>query len=192
MEKYQYFDGDRFVAEKVASLCSTHEIEHVIETGTASGVSTRFLAGLAKRVVTIEKDQEMFDRGGHLSELPNVFRRLGDSRKALAEAITPGVRTLFYLDGHDFYESPILDEIRALKACGSGTFVVVVVHDFKVPGTSLGFNTSTTLGGDGAISLENLAGVLGEVFRLYEVEHNSEATADGARRGVAYIKGCVR
>jgi hypothetical protein len=83
-------------------------------------------------VYTIEKDGWVWDAGGNLEELGNVWRVLGDSALMLeVHFFDFKAPILFYLDAHWGEHSPLLDELVVIAKFRGP--VLIAIHDFFNP-----------------------------------------------------------
>jgi len=131
------FEGDNFIAKEIAELVKSFGINHIIETGTYLGATSRRLAEFAP-VDTVEiNDQNYIQAKKRPAE--NVTYWLGDSPQWLDTHLPKFKckRLLFFLDAHWGDHCPLLDEIAVIGK--HGIEPVIVIHDFKVPGKNFGF-----------------------------------------------------
>ena len=173
------FNGDSFLAQEIRSLCQTHHVATIVETGTAQGHSTRAMATMAPRVFTVEIafDPSPLDLG------PNVTALQGNSARALpkilAQALAP---FLFYLDAHGPVHSPLLDELGAIAQANAHS-PIIVIHDFFNPlHQELGFDSWDI----GPYTLQLITPLLERIYPDgYAFHYNSQST--GAQRGAIFI-----
>lgn len=94
-----------------------------LETGTniGQGVLEAINAGF-KKIISIEIEPEFFDfvkeKFIHSNGYPDVDFKfyLGDSKSVIPEIIHEiDEKITFWLDGHEFYQIPLLDELLAIK-----------------------------------------------------------------------------
>jgi len=122
-----------------------------IETGTHLGGTTRFLAGLASKVITLEPSEFYFQQASKsLAGLPNVETIHGSSEEHLDKILKTlkGKNVCLWLDGHwsggetwcGKKETPILLELATVakhQKCFPG--LAVLIDDFRLcwfqPGT---------------------------------------------------------
>jgi hypothetical protein len=181
--------GDGFVQQELANLVRQHGIASIIETGTFDGRTTRFLASLAQHVLSIGIDPIGFQTCRQLAGLENVWWMLGNTADMILRYVPhlPGPY-LFYLDAQWGPQWPIWSELRAVEELGLAP--IIVIPDFKVPGTGLGFDAS------GGVELSYVAiatsidAIYGQGRSRYRT--NSDATTAGARRGIAYFEPAAR
>lgn len=185
----QPFAGDVSVCETVAELARKHRIASIIETGTYHGATTRFLAGLGVPVLTVESDRENFAQACvNLADVRNATPVLGSSAVLLPDLIEHSKRPiLFFLDAHWGKSWPLLDELAMISLEHGTERSVIVIHDFKVPGTDLGYDTY-----DGQdLDLEYVEDAINAIYcrhrKGWSVSYNAPQTAQGLRRGVAYF-----
>jgi len=176
------FNGDTQAENRVAQILSDHKIRTVIETGTYTGDSTRFFAAHCPSVITIELNQQRFE-ALQLDDLPNVQTIQGSSPLVLRRILSEIEEPLFiYLDAHSYNYWPLLDELQIIQRSGLKPYLMI--HDFRVPRTDLGYDTY-----DGqALDVDYVMPVLQELYRNCDgstFAYNDE-TATGARRGILY------
>lgn len=119
----------------------------VIEIGTYKGVTTRRLARLFPKVVTVEIDEALHRHAtARCAGIPNIEFLLGDGAVLLPAIIEREWNTLLFLDGHfsggetsqgDEVE-PVLKELDVIttnldRVCG------VVIDDFRLFGVEKGW-----------------------------------------------------
>src|SRR3990167_296813 len=127
------FNGDTHLEQSFRVLILKHEIKTVVETGTHHGGTTEALAGMAEKVITIEKHPGYYEQArSYLSRFENVKCYLGDSGGDLdfltATAESP---VLYFLDAHWGSHCPIMDELWQIHKTGGKP--VIVIHDFFNP-----------------------------------------------------------
>lgn len=176
------FEGDTILEDTLAQLIETLEIDCVVETGTETGATAEAFSKMNGVGVVYTCDTEdKLDR-----DLPStIVRHLGDSVEFL-DLLLPDLcrdhRILFFLDAHVAPAfTRVLDELDliAAQACPD---VVIVIHDFQVPGCEeLGFDTYDGLG---PLGLDLVDSRLRKIFPggSYTARFNSKA--EGAKRGV--------
>jgi hypothetical protein len=184
------FNDDAFIGMKLKSLIEKHGIKSIIETGSGGGDSSLKMAELVAQVYTIEIDEWAFDHiNPYIITIPNLHRFLGESEDHLPKIIARAERpVLFYLDAHSDTESPILNEISMVRLCGPSTPVILAIHDFQVPGTSLGYCTYHGK----PLGLNFIRPALDDTFTKWKYEYNSDKLSSGSKRGVCYIEGIVK
>lgn len=174
------WEGDSFLGKEVERLCKQFNINHIIETGTFRGYTTKQLAKLAP-VYTVEIVPENYEYAKeNLKGLP-VTIKLGNSVDALREWL-PNLkkeRLFFFLDAHWQQYNPLLDELHTIAI--NGIKPVIAIHDFKVPGKPFGFDSYAGQDYD----LAWIDSALKEIYGTYRYHYNSEA--EGAMRGVIFI-----
>jgi len=86
----------------------------------------------------------------------------------------------FYLDAHWEKYWPLLDELQVIA--DNGVQPIIVIHDFFVPGSNLGFDKY-----DGQrLDFEYIEPSLQKIYgNNFTYEYNRYAT--GARRGIIYV-----
>ncbi len=124
-----------------------------IEIGTYKGVTTKRLARMFDRVVTIEIDRSLFDGAklrckGH----NNIVFHLGDGSKLLPQILAEEKNTLVFLDGHFSGDGtghgdepePALQELD-LIAANLERVSAIVVDDFRLFGVEPGWPKKSEL-----------------------------------------------
>lgn len=183
------FEGDTVLRDKFRELIESKNITWVVETGTFKGATTKHFATWAKKVDTVEINEQNFkDASENLQTFDNVIMHFGNSSEKLEEILSALPKkgrkpnTLFFLDAHWEAYNPLLDELACIERHGLKPYIAI--HDFKVPGKpELGFDTYGSIVYEWdwiAESIEKIYGADG-----YTVEYNSEST--GAKRGVIFI-----
>ncbi len=177
------FNGDHFIEREFERLVAKHNIQTIIETGTYLGQTTPFLATIAPHVVTIEINEEW--DSSHLDTIPNIKKIIGDSADGIPEAVSIHPEPyMFFLDAHWHEKTPTPRELQAIAKLAIKP--VIVIHDFKVPGTLLGYDSYRDFTYDYNHIRDHLTAIYGEDG--YEYHYNDEKHAAGAKRGVIYIE----
>lgn len=177
------FNGDSHIARKIALLVRFYNVSTIIETGTLYGDTTRALALLAPKVITIEIDPShtrIAQKNCH--HLSNVEFLVGNSPEVLQRILPLSTPTLFYLDAHWGAYCPLIDELKVIAAAGMRP--VIAIHDFLVPGKPFGFDTYSGQ----PYTLEWVRPSLQEIFGPEGFRYHYNTVADGANRGVIYIE----
>ena len=136
-------NGQRFrqyVFERLMRL----GVDAIVETGTYLGTSTAFFARQGVPVYSCESQEQYFAAAlAQLTPHENVELFLQDSRSFLQTLAEDGRFSfklpLFYLDAHWYDDLPLADEIKTITKYWSD--YVIVVDDFKVPGTNYNFDS---------------------------------------------------
>lgn len=178
------WNGDHHLAAEVLRLKEAHGLTMAIETGTCLGSTTCWLAENFKKVATIETNGAFLDiayaRTKGYSGRIQFFH--DDSAKVLRKSTADG---LFFLDAHWGPNCPLLDELDALANIG-GT-IVIVIHDFFVPGTDFGYDCMP----DGRpFNLELIQGHLDRIYGEGKWKYNYPTQVAGAKRGWISVEPC--
>ena len=185
MELRDACGGDVYVQQQVANLVRQHGTISIIETGTFDGRTTRFLATLAHRVLSIGIDPIGFQTCRQLEGMQNVKWVLGNTAEMILRHVPdlPGPY-LFFLDAQWGPQWAIWSELHAIAELKLRP--IIVIPDFKVPGTSLAFDRSGSI----ELSYSAIATSIDSIYGPGRSSFftNAESTAAGARRGVAYIE----
>ena len=175
-------NGDKIARNKFQQLIEQHKIKTVIETGTYHGVTTEWLASIVDTVHTIELDPRYYETAKlKLEDLANVSMHFGSSPDILRK-IMPVIEKpiFFFLDAHWGPYCPMLDELRVIPRESNP---VIAIHDFLVPGTTLGYDIYQGK----PFSLDYIEGLLPRLYSNGYVTQYNDETAEGARRGIVYI-----
>src|SRR6478736_1849018 len=182
------FEGDTKMKSTIEEIVEAMGIDTIIETGTFKGGTTKVFSQMKgiESVHTIEISDEHFaDAEKYLSDSLNVVMYKGSSEKVLRNVIPHLLdkKVLFFADAHWSEACPLLEELKEIA--DQGMKPVILIHDFKVPGTSLGFDSYN--GQD--FELEWVEPSLKEIYGEggYHTEYNDPNTALGARRGVLFV-----
>ena len=185
MELRDACGGDLYVQQQVANLVRQHGIVSIIETGTFDGRTTRFLATLAHRVLSIGIDPIGFQSCRRLEGLDNVKWVLGNTAEMILRHAPelPGP-FLFFLDAQWGPQWAIWSELHAIAELKLRP--IIVIPDFKVPGTSLAFDRC----GSVELSYSAIATSVDSIYGQGRSNFwtNADGTAGGARRGVGYFE----
>lgn len=188
MELKEACGGDPHVQQEVANLVRQHGIASIIETGAIDGRTTRYLASLARHVLSIGIDPINFHANRQMPGLENVWWMLGNTAEMILRYVPhlPGPY-LFYLDAQWGPQWPIWSELRAIAELDLQP--VIVIPDFKVPGTALGYDASGGVELTYSAIVTSIDGIYGPGRSQFRT--NSDATAGGIRRGIAYFEPAV-
>ena len=183
------FNEDGYICKEFLTLRKKYQIDSIIETGTYHGITTKWLCANFEYVQTVECNRQYYDQAIiNLEGIDNLDIYYGKSEEILIDMLNKaGNKPLIFLDAH-WYESPLLKELEMI-ACWQKTkkqpfhkiYPIVVIHDFKVPDTDLGYDSYN--GKD--YCLEFIQKHLKWIYGSYTHYYNTKA--EGARRGVIYI-----
>ena len=184
------FNGDKFVEEAFLELKNVFSINKIIETGTCLGGSTVWFAQNFPFVATIESNRQYqeiaIERCAFDTGYTNpIYFKLGDSNLCLGEVIremSADDQTAFFLDAHWGENWPILNELTWILE--SKLKPIIVIHDFRVPGTDYQFDSYHGQPLDFAYVKKALDLIYGETG--YGYHYNSNGIS-GARVGVIFV-----
>ncbi len=210
------FNGDFFIKERIQELIDIFEIQAGIETGTYLGETTAELAQILPTVHSIEiSPTSHLQAKRNLDELnlsDKVSLHLGNSPEVLGQILgSIDGPILFYLDAHWQKYWPLQDELKAIAKLRKGKDVIVI-HDFFVPGSGLGYDSylrvnfpalkilekvirhtfgphlSETLFKD-RLDWNYISSFVEKIYgaNRFELTTNFREKATGSMRGVAYI-----
>lgn len=176
------FAKDPKLRDLVLQQMAAHGIRIFVETGTNRGWTSGWMASQGFEVYTCETNAERFERAravyGHLPTWHAYHESSRQRVPLLVDSIFEPA--LWYLDAHWEGEWPILDELRAIGRCESG---VIVIHDFKVPGKSTGFDSY----GGQALDWDYISPVLEKHFG--KVDHFYHEKPEGPHnRGAIFLR----
>lgn len=181
------FEGDESLANLFKALIDKHDIKLCIETGTFYGSTTRRLASMVERVMTIEVKEESFKKALDYtadSDINNIFFYLGNSAQVLPTLLDGEQgKVLFFLDAHWQEYNPLLDEL-AVIAQAKNIIPIIAIHDFKNPHhPEYGFDSYAGQDYEWSWIEESVKKIYGYNYR---VSYNTDAI--GAKRGVIFIE----
>jgi hypothetical protein len=174
------FEGDTYIGLELIKLKDKFNIKNCIETGTQYGASTKALADIFDKVISIEADPEYFAMAGDNIKNDNVVLIEGKSEEILK--IVEADNVLYYLDAHgcNIGGCPLKKELMIIAEKFHKN-VSIAIHDFKVPEKDFGFDSY-----DFDLSYEEIFEYLNFIYPDgYKYHYNDEA--DGAKRGIIYI-----
>jgi predicted O-methyltransferase YrrM len=180
------FEGDTFLKDEFQKLIDLFKIETIVETGTYRGSTTVQLAKMVKKVISIEVKKENYLIAKEKTKnIPEVNLFLGNSSELLPDILNhddvKNKNLFFFLDAHWESYNPLIDELKVIAKAGLKP--LIAIHDFKVPGTDLGFDSYAGQDYDLDWIKKELDNIYGE--NDYSYHYNTNAT--GARRGVIFI-----
>ncbi len=204
------FSGDGYLKEEFIKLVKQFNIKNIVETGTNKGFTTKEFAKMVEHVYTIESNKEYYiESKKNLKKLNNIKLYLGSSPSVL-EHMLPSLkgRTLFFLDAHwgDYW--PILDELKEIAKIPNLSNSVIVIHDFYVPQSNLGFDSYHYSKSPLELFIKRGISVIGRLLNMKLIEkqkldynfiadsihkinpeykHHYNSKAEGNKRGVIFI-----
>jgi len=175
------FNNDTHLEDKFLEIKQTWDIKTVIETGTYYADTTKWLAKNFDQVYTCEIHEPTYAIAvEQLEGITNVYHELKPSQQFLGEALAKAEgQVLVFLDAH-WFENPLLKEIEIIGE--SGKRPVLVIHDFKVPGKSFGYDEYPGIVYDWNYVKDAVAKAYDD---KYWHEYNERAT--GAKRGCLFV-----
>jgi len=137
------FNGQKIRKQIYSDLLASFDFNYLVETGTFRADTTLFLAESALPVYTAEKDDRFFSyTETRTKKISNIYLQQNDSRAFLQElSLNKSLlheNVFFYLDAHWEKDLPLNEEIAIIFNNWQDS--VVMVDDFKVPGTDYGFD----------------------------------------------------
>ena len=177
-------NGDQIAREEFTRLVDRYKIKSIVETGTYHGVTTEFLASLSTLVHSVELDQRYLDIARQRVGNNEIVKlHFGNSPDVL-NFILPDMPqpAMFFLDAHWGGYCPLLDELNTM-ANNRIVNPVIAIHDFMVPGTTLGYDSYQGK----PFSLEYVSSSLLPLYPRGCHFHYNDDTAEGARRGILYV-----
>lgn len=175
------FNGDRYIEQEFLKLKARFNIRNAVETGTCLGSTTIFLSNNFEKVYTIEISRSFLNiaRQKFISH-KNIEVFEGDSVEVLSNNLNHlNDQTIYFLDAHWLDNCPLKNELCAIK----GRKPVIVIHDFYVPGSSLGYDSYNGQ----PFTFEWLKPQIDAIYDGYEYYYNTDEKSEGAKRGVLYI-----
>lgn len=189
------FNGDEFICEEFINLRDRFQINTAIETGSATGGTTNWLAGQFEKVHSIEINAGYLKIAKERCKVhTNITFYLGDSPTILAYQLNKiGNRTIYFLDAHWHEQCPLKSELAAIA--NAGLRPVIAIHDFFVPDES-GLGCDSYNGQP--FTFEWLKPSFDAIYNErriddkkvpddYEYYYNSFEKSGGAHRGIIYI-----
>lgn len=195
----QPFNGDTFIEQEFIALRDRFNITTAIETGTALGYTTLWLAKNFEKVYTIELNKQYVDIArAKFLQYPNITSIHGNSEDIVKHLRIDG-NALFFLDAHWGNNCPLLGELYGISKLGitqnttigevlvKGIKPVIAIHDFLVPdeGEVLGYDQYKGQ----PFKLDWIKPALDKIYgeANYGYNYNSHEKSAGARRGIIYI-----
>lgn len=186
--QWEPFNGDKFLETEIIKLRNKHDIGHAIELGTCLGSSTVWFFYHFGTIDTTEISGEFYriadERFTSLGIPVNNY--MCDSRSILPLLIASARPVLIFIDSHWGPSNPLLQELDIIAQSGNKK-VILVIHDFKVPGhPELGWDEYAEQG-----IVYEWSWIESRIEKIYgkgnfNHYYNSEAT--GAKRGVVFIE----
>ena len=176
------FNGDYFVREEFLKLKSEFDILNVVETGTCLGSTTIFFSQNFENVHSVEINNEYLNIARERN--PNANYYLGSSDQLLPQIIEKlNGKTIFFLDAHWENHCPLLNELNCIATMQNKP--IIVIHDFNVPNTSLGFDSYNGQ----VFNYEWIKPKLDAIYGIdnYKFYYNSDEKSTEVKRGVIYI-----
>lgn len=179
----QAFSGDHYLQAEIQKIIKKFDIFTVVETGTFMGDTTAAFTEMASSVFSIEVNYDLYQRAvSRFQDVSNVMILSGNSPEVLYQMI-PAFKTpiLFFLDAHWYQYWPILDELRVIAMFAKCRNSVIVIHDFYVPDSDLGYDSY----GDKRLDFDFIKSDIYSINSQYHYYYNSQAA--GERRGVIFV-----
>lgn len=174
---------DKILAATVEGLIKKHQVRTFIETGTHHGHTARWLGERCPHVVTFESEIE--HKEYHKDFPANIQVIYGKSQARICEAINQSEQPYaVYLDAHWWTPTPTPLELTQI-AVAQYVPEFIIIHDFVVPNTSLGFDRFQDWKNDWPTVKPYADLIFG--FDNYNQYYNDD-TAEGARRGVLFVE----
>jgi hypothetical protein len=180
------FNDDYYLQEMMDTFIKDNEVELLIETGTYKGDTTKYLATHNKPVITTELVEELYKEAcDNTKEHANITALLGDSTTLLQPLLpSNNEKVFFFLDSHGANDRSLDRELDLIAESTITPFIAI--HDFLVPGTSLGYDSH-----DGqAYSFEVFKDRFDKIYKQFGgyVYHYNDDKAVGSRRGCIFLK----
>lgn len=195
--QWEPFNGDAFICEEILRLKERHKIDYAIELGTCLGSSTLWLVDHFSGVSSSEINPEFYEiakqRFSDAEKLMILSGETGivlyneDSRSILSHILPSGDSpVLIFIDSHWGPSNPLLQELDIIAQSGNKN-VVLVIHDFKVPGhPELGWDEYKEQG-----IVYEWSWIESRIEKIYgkgKFNHYYNSEATGAKRGVVFIE----
>lgn len=187
--QWQPFNGDTLLSKEIFRLFAKYRMPVALELGTCLGSSTIWMSSVFESVITSEINHEFAKIANERfteRNLDNITLYQSDSRSALPVMLPTDVPVLIFIDSHWGPSNPLLEELDIIAQIGNKN-VVLVIHDFKVPGhPELGWDEYKEEG-----IVYEWSWIEASVDKIYgkgnyNFYYNSEAI--GAKRGVVFIE----
>jgi hypothetical protein len=183
--QFEAFNGDIYIQKKFLEIRDRLNIYNVVETGTCLGGTAKWLAENFENVHTVELRQDYLDIAKEFCQgHGNIHFYQGDSAEIIYEICKKvNNNTIFFHDSHWYKDFPLKNELLAIKQ--HGLMPVITIHDFKVPGQNLGFDSYK--GND--LSYQNFSKIFDQIYGCedYYIKYNSEEESTEVKRGIIYV-----
>lgn len=181
------FNNDTFIALEFQKLRDEFSIDTVIETGTFVGDTTIWLADNFKTVHTIEIDNIYLNKAkAQCKNHDNIIFHLGNSGTSLNDIISniTGENIFVFLDAH-WGKLPLTRELDSMANNKQNKYIIAI-HDFFVPGCpKLGYDSYNNQ----PLEFNWLKSHFNKIYNNKFIHYyNSMDKADGAMRGIIYLK----
>jgi predicted O-methyltransferase YrrM len=178
------FNGNPCIEEVCLALKNIYDIRTVVETGTYYGDTTHWFSKHFDIVHSIEISDTYYNdcvKRFDVLGIDNIHLYNGNSAELLPSIISNiNNRCLYFLDAHWLDQWPLLDELKAIAQ--SKMSPVILIDDFKVPGTNLGFDSYNGNDLDINYVFDSIKKIYGENFKYF---YNSVPM--GNNRGICYF-----
>lgn len=180
------FNGDIQLQQLFSNIINNYDFDIIIETGTHKGETTEFLCSFQKHVISTEIVPEFHNTVKEkLKNLVNLTLLLGDSATSL-ESIFFAIKDkkiIAFLDSHCFNDTVLERELELFTQLTHKP--TLIIHDFYVPGTSLGYDSWDGHRYDIDFYKKYFDRLYGH--DEYSYSYNDDS-ATGARRGIILIQ----
>ena len=186
MNKYEHaFNSDYILKEEYKKLIEKYNPDILIETGSYEGVTTEYMCSFGLQVITTEIDEGRFNiTKNKLSSHSNCSVLLGDSEVELRKIFSEikHKKALAFLDAHWFDDKVLERELALLSELDNSP--VIIIHDFMVPDTDLGYDCY----GGIVYDYSNYKRFFDQVYGENKYSYRYSKEAAGIRRGVIFLE----
>jgi len=138
------FNGQNFRQRIYSNLIKKISFEAIVETGTYLGTTTELFATSGLPVYSVEARPRAYAYSSlrFCRRRDRIHLYQGDSREFLRRLVAdedfPKSKLFFYLDAHGLEHLPLREELEIILT--HWREAVVMIDDFKVPGTDYGYD----------------------------------------------------
>jgi hypothetical protein len=181
------FACDELVEEVVLSLKNKHKCSIAVETGTMTGVTTKWFSNNFNYVYTVELDDSMYNFASQACIPYNNINFIKNDSVLALRNLLPEItnkKCLFFLDAHCHAVCPTPEELRVIKEMNIKP--VIVIHDFFVPNSNFGWDIYPSF----EYKWENISKLVEDIYGKdgYTYFYNKETSSTSNNRGVIFIE----
>jgi cephalosporin hydroxylase len=179
------FANDRKLIDAFKTIFEEYNPDIIVETGTFKGSTTSYFASFGVPVITTEINPDFqAEAKEKYKHINNITFWTGDSAEQISNNINliQDKKIIFFLDAHWQNDKALERELAVISKLSIKPFIII--HDFQVPNTSLGYDTYA----DSTYSYDFFKSYIDNIYGIDSyVYYYNDDTAEGGKRGVIFL-----